>query len=167
MATTVFELLGAGAVAVVGVHHSAKSAANKQRTLENALRGSGDLGAMSDAVYSLTVQDAESLQVKVECVKARDFEPVAPFEIQGRPFITDTQDFGLLAKIDEPRYARQEQQRQAKFLEAIQEDPHATYPELQERLGIPSMKAVQRLAKVLGWQKRRDLPWQKASETVN
>jgi 5S rRNA maturation endonuclease (ribonuclease M5) len=60
MATTVFELLGAGAAAVVGVHHSAKSAANKARTLENALRGSGDLGAMSDAVYSLTVQDAET-----------------------------------------------------------------------------------------------------------
>ncbi len=90
MATTIFELLGAGAKAVVGVHHSPKGAAKQEPDLENTLRGSGDLGAMADAVYNLKSEDHQRALVRVKNVKARDFEPVPPFEIQGRPFINET-----------------------------------------------------------------------------
>ena len=166
MATTIFELLGAGAKAVVGVHHSPKGAANEEADLENTLRGSGDLGAMADAVYNLKVENHEFAHIRVKNVKARDFEPVPPFEIQGRPFINETQDFGLLENIQEPVFTKRDQERRDKFVEAINANPNATYAEVQRQLGISSMKAVQRLAEVSGWQKKRDSPWQKAFQTI-
>jgi|SRR5579883_870463 len=95
LANSIFALLRAGSPAVIGLHHRPKNVAESM-TLENVLRGTGDLGAMCDAVYGLETKDAESTRLLVKCVKPRDFEPVKPFEIQGRPHIDETGDFTLL-----------------------------------------------------------------------
>ena len=75
-------------------------------TLENTLRGSGDLGAMCDAVYALKVTDKQTLQVQVENVKARDFEPVPLFLYKADRSSTTSKDFGLLASIEEPVFKK-------------------------------------------------------------
>src|SRR5262249_10297091 len=72
LATGCFSLLHAGARAIVCNHHSPKDSAGKPVTLENVLRGTGDFGAMADAVYGLRCTDMESLTIDVQCVKPRD-----------------------------------------------------------------------------------------------
>jgi putative DNA primase/helicase len=96
LANGMFGLLTAGARGIIAIHHSAKSSAKELMTLENVLRGSGDLGALSDAVYGLRCRDKEKLEVLVQCVKARDFQPVKPFFLQGRPYIDQTGDLAML-----------------------------------------------------------------------
>ena len=54
LGTAIGELLKAGAIAVVGLHHSAKGTREHEELfLETALRGSGDIGAMADCVWSI------------------------------------------------------------------------------------------------------------------
>jgi hypothetical protein len=96
LANDIFALLRAGSPAVIGLHHSPKDSSGHSMTLENVLRGTGDLGAMCDAVYGLQTKDADETRLLVKCVKPRDFEPVKPFEIQGRPYIDEAGDFALL-----------------------------------------------------------------------
>jgi hypothetical protein len=160
MGNTIFNLMNAGAKAVVCVHHSAKSAANKDASLENSLRGSGDLGAMADAVYSLKVVDPAALRVRVENVKARDFEPRPAFEILGRPCIDDEGDFGLVAHIEEPQYSKQDGDKGKRFLDAITANPNASYADL-EKLGIAVKSKLNRMAAKLGWRKVAGQPWVK------
>ncbi|HEV2715246.1 MAG TPA: hypothetical protein VGU64_08260, partial [Terriglobales bacterium] len=84
------------------MHHRKKNALQEETSLENALRGSGDFGAMSDCVWAVEHARkrkgkkwdeeymAESKQLTrlfLECVKPRDMEPADPFTIQGRPHI--------------------------------------------------------------------------------
>lgn len=99
LARLIFELLGHGAQAVVPLHHSPKSLTGQgagEPTLENTLRGTGDLGAMADAVYCVRSTDVRNFRATVYCVKARDFEPSEEFEIQGRPFIDTIGDIKLI-----------------------------------------------------------------------
>jgi len=112
LADALFCLIKNGARAVVGLHHSPKGTAKAEDlTLENVLRGTGDLGAMCDAVWGLQhdrgkqangnsdeyVEESRNLtRLLVKCVKPRDFEPVDAFRIQGRPYIDETGDFALL-----------------------------------------------------------------------
>jgi hypothetical protein len=49
----VLNLMAAGAVAVVLVHHATKASQQEAMTLENMLRGTSDLAAMSDTVYGI------------------------------------------------------------------------------------------------------------------
>jgi len=94
LAENIFLLLGQGARAVIGLHHSPKSFERADcMTLENILRGSGDIGAMLGAAYGVRMVDREKSLLHIECVKPRDFEPVAPFQIQGRPYIDQSGDF--------------------------------------------------------------------------
>jgi 5S rRNA maturation endonuclease (ribonuclease M5) len=158
MAGAVFNLLAAGAQAVVGVHHAPKDVAKKDMTLENTLRGSGDLGAMCDSVYALKILDKQTLRVQVENVKARDFEPVPMFSIQGRPFINETQNFGLLASIEEPVFQKKENENKNRFLKAIEAQPYATFTELEDILDM-SRRSIQRLAAGCGWEKNRLERW--------
>src|SRR5208283_2234034 len=104
LAETIFALLKAGAKAVVCAHHSTK-AASSNVTLESCLRGSGDIAAMADAVYYLQVTDQPALKVKIQNLKARDFEALPPFEVVGRPFINEIGDFNPSEGISEPHYA--------------------------------------------------------------
>jgi hypothetical protein len=96
LASDIFALLGAGAREVVGAHHSAKAFGKETAiTLENVLRGSGDVGAMVVSCYGIKQIDAMQNVIHVECVKARDFQPGEPFQIQGRPHIDERGDFRM------------------------------------------------------------------------
>jgi len=96
LATDIFALLGAGARCVVGAHHSAKTFGKESViSLENVLRGSGDVGAMVTTCYGLKQIDAMQNVIHVECVKSRDFQPVEPFQILGRPCIDEQGSFQI------------------------------------------------------------------------
>jgi hypothetical protein len=90
-AETLFNLLKAGARTVTGAHHSPKSfSKDMYMSLENVLRGSGDIGAMLVTAWGLRQIDAASNQIFVQNVKPRDFQPCDPFIIQGRPSLDET-----------------------------------------------------------------------------
>jgi hypothetical protein len=74
---------------VLFLHHSPKATKEAaELTLENALRGTGDFGAMADFVYAfrrdekLFAQGEGPEEIEVVCVKPRDFEPPLPFRLQ-------------------------------------------------------------------------------------
>jgi hypothetical protein len=103
-AETLFALLKAGARTVTGAHHSPKGFENREAiTLDNALRGSGDIGAMLSSAWAVQRTDEKLTKIYVKNVKPRDFEPCAPFEIQGRPTIDSEGGFHMVA---EPGTAR-------------------------------------------------------------
>ena len=64
-------------------------------TLENILRGSGDVGAMLSTCWAVRQIDANKNRIFIQNVKARDFLPCEPFIIQGRPSIDETGYFEL------------------------------------------------------------------------
>jgi hypothetical protein len=95
-ADTLFGLQRAGARTICGAHHSPKSFGKDSfMTLENVLRGSGDIGAMLATCWGLSQIDAASNRIFVQNVKARDFSACEPFIIQGRPAIDQTGYFEL------------------------------------------------------------------------
>jgi hypothetical protein len=137
-----FNLLSLGAEAIIAIHHSPKSSANStDATLENTLRGTGDLGAVADAVYSLRCEDQKNLSILVQCVKPRDFEPPLPFHIQGRPYINDLGDFAVIEPVSE----------EEKLARALVDNPSASLRELAGMTGI-SKSNVTAAAARLGWK---------------
>jgi DnaB-like helicase N terminal domain/AAA domain len=95
-ADDLFGLQRAGARTITGAHHSPKSFGKDNfMTLENVLRGSGDIGAMLATCWGLSQVDAASNRIFVQNCKARDFQPCEPFIIQGRPSIDQTGYFEL------------------------------------------------------------------------
>lgn len=95
-ADALFGLQRAGARTITGAHHSPKSFGKDSfMTLENVLRGSGDIGAMLATCWGLSQVDAASNRIFVQNVKARDFSACEPFIIQGRPSIDETGYFEL------------------------------------------------------------------------
>lgn len=94
-----FRLLQVGAKSICGCHHSPKSFESADfPTLENVLRGSGDMGAMVSTCWAIRQVDSELNKVYVANVKGRDFQPCAPFIIQGRPFLDDCGRFEMVAE---------------------------------------------------------------------
>jgi hypothetical protein len=90
LAEAVFQLLQAGARTVIAAHHSPKNFEGASyMSLENVLRGSGDIGAMAATVWGVRMLDAVQTKVQVENVKPRDFTPPPPFQLQGRPYIDE------------------------------------------------------------------------------
>lgn len=97
-ADLLFNLQGAGARTIVGAHHSPKAFETREMiTLENALRGSGDVGAMLATCWAVKQINAEANRLFVKNVKARDFDSCKPFEIEGRPWIDQTGAFKMTA----------------------------------------------------------------------
>jgi len=97
-AKMLFNLQAVGARSIAGAHHSPKGFENRESiTLDNTLRGSGDIGAMLATCWAVRQTDAASNRIFMKCVKARDFEPCQPFEVQGRPFIEETGAFKMVA----------------------------------------------------------------------
>ena len=95
-ARNLFSLLKAGARTVTGLHHSPKSfERDNYMSLENVLRGSGDIGAMLAACWGIFQIDKASNRLFIENVKARDFQPCDPFVIEGRPHIDLTGSFKM------------------------------------------------------------------------
>lgn len=71
-------------------------------TLENILRGSGDIGAMLATCWGICQIEAAQNRIYVQNVKARDFLPCEPFIIQGRLSIDQS---GYFALTDPPGFA--------------------------------------------------------------
>ncbi len=82
----IFALLRDGAESVVMLHHSPKDSGDTM-TLENAMRGSGDMGAFLACCWGTRLQDATKPYESpsyLENLKQRDFES-KPFEVTGSP----------------------------------------------------------------------------------
>jgi Bifunctional DNA primase/polymerase, N-terminal/AAA domain/Primase C terminal 1 (PriCT-1) len=87
-AEDVFRLMKDGAVSVLLLHHSAKGTKESaELSLENAMRGSGELGAFVASCWATRLQDpAEPYRSAsyLKNVKQRDFES-KPFEVTSGP----------------------------------------------------------------------------------
>jgi hypothetical protein len=98
-ANTLFKLQAAGARTITGAHHAPK---NYERfdsmTLENTLRGSGDIGAMLATCWAVKQTDKATNRLYIRNVKPRDFEPCEPFAIEGRPHIDQQGQFLMVAQ---------------------------------------------------------------------
>ena len=95
---SVIGLLINGARAVILLQHSPKGFAKEDfMTLENVLRGSGDIGAMLGASYGVKVIDRDQGLVHVECIKPRDFEGPKPFQI-ALAYSDDPGDFIMIGR---------------------------------------------------------------------
>ena len=87
-AETLFQLLQVGARCVVGAHHSPKGFESQDfMTLENILRGSGDIGAMLSTAWGVRQIDPARNQLYIQNIKPRDFQPCEPFILEGRPHL--------------------------------------------------------------------------------
>ena len=99
LAKDIFALIRAGAKAVVAAHHAPKNFSKESvMTLENMLRGTGDIGAMVATAWGIKQLDAGKNIIHIENLKARDFEPSGPFQIIGRPYINEEGDFRIHKK---------------------------------------------------------------------
>ena len=94
---TLFRLLHAGARSITGAHHAPKGFEGQSfMTLENILRGSGDIGAMLSTAWGVRQVDAAGTVLYVQNVKPRDFQPCAPFILEGRPHLDNTGHFRMI-----------------------------------------------------------------------
>jgi hypothetical protein len=97
-ADTLFRLLNAGARSITGAHHAPKGFEGQDHmTLENILRGSGDLGAMVCTCWGVRQIDASRNRLYVQNVKPRDFQPCESFILEGRPHLDTTGQFKMIA----------------------------------------------------------------------
>lgn len=98
-AKNLFAVLSAGARTVTGLHHSPKSFVDAPvMTLENALRGTNELGAMLSTAWGTKRVSEKTVQLYIQNIKPRDFEPVRAFILEGRPHIDQTGDFQMIAR---------------------------------------------------------------------
>ncbi len=111
LAKRIFDLLNAGARSVVGAAHSPKYSRTPFMTLENTLRGSGDIGAVISTAFGVKQLDSRQNIIQVEAIKARDFEPSPAFQIIGRPYITNEHDFRMHKQPGECRSLTEEKNR--------------------------------------------------------
>jgi AAA domain/Domain of unknown function (DUF3854) len=96
LADGMFHLLQSGARTIIAAHHSPKSFEKAEyMSLENVLRGTGDIGAMLSTAWGVRMLNPVQTQVHVQNIKARDFEPIPPFQIAGRPFIDQGKGFQM------------------------------------------------------------------------
>jgi hypothetical protein len=96
---TLFRLLHAGARSITGAHHAPKGfEGHDYMTLENILRGSGDIGAMLCTAWGVRQIDAARNQLYVQNVKPRDFQPCESFVLEARPHLDKTGHFLMIHK---------------------------------------------------------------------
>jgi Bifunctional DNA primase/polymerase, N-terminal/AAA domain len=97
---TLLKMVGGEALLAAGAHHAPKSLTSAAGlTLENVLRGSGEIGAVLDTCWGLWQLDDQTNRVYVKNCKAREFEAPRSFEIEGRPHLDET---GLFKVVVEP-----------------------------------------------------------------
>lgn len=96
-ADTLFRLLTAGAITITAAHHAPKSFEKDERmSLQNILRGSGDIGAMLCACWGVRQVDRDINRLYVENVKPRDFGACGAFLLEGRPHLDETGQFKMV-----------------------------------------------------------------------
>lgn len=162
LAASVFGLLNFGAQAVQCLHHSPKAKGkDSDMTLENMLRGTGDFGAMADAVWGLENQKRKKgkswdcefneeskdlTRLVMKCVKPRDFEPAEEMVIQGRPSIDDHGDFDVISQAgaDKPESDTKTKDRDAIMLKMIQDDPTVSGRSICKETGWDAQKLCMR-----------------------
>lgn len=178
LGASIMNLIRHGAGAVICMHHRKKDAGNEDLSLENALRGSGDFGAMADCVWAVenarrkvknawdAAYAAESKQLTrlyLECVKPRDMEPVDPFVIQGRPCIDQKGDFVVLATGTESESEPpQPKDGDSKVVEFIKANPQAGIRQIMRVTGYGHEK-VKRIAEAAHFTQVNG-QWQKQPE---
>jgi hypothetical protein len=107
-ANTLFRLLSIGARSITGAHHAPKGFEGQDyMTLENILRGSGDIGAMLSTAWGVRQVDPDRNALYVQNVKPRDFQPCLPFLLEGRPHLDNTGRFLMTHKPGEARELRE------------------------------------------------------------
>jgi hypothetical protein len=94
-----FSLMKQGAASVLVLFHSPKGTKDaSELTLENALRGSGDLGAFVSSCWATRLQDPDNDEWKspsyMKNVKQRDFK--------SKPFEVTSDELGRLHIVDKP-----------------------------------------------------------------
>jgi hypothetical protein len=162
LARDIIELRAAGAVSVIGLHHATKATANEEITLENALRGTGDIAALCDSVYAIKRDELlfdsgnGPTEIAVKCVKDRDIKnPPKPFRIAARykkedgtlaSYIDETGDFHVVET------AAVIAELETKFIKIINSDKTISRGDLAKDLGL-SEYALRNLAKKLGWKR--------------
>lgn len=154
LAQDVFNLQAAGAAALILIHHSPKAAVEKDvMTLENVLRGSGDIGAMLNNVYGVRRMDERTSLIHIERVKGRDMdEYLPPFQVEGRPWIDDEGDFRLTKKPGECGSLKQEKLNKSgdddlreRAWRLKQEVKDISAREAAKRLGVGSHNTITKL----------------------
>jgi AAA domain/CHC2 zinc finger/Toprim domain len=183
MEQAVRTLREAGAIAVLLLHHSPKSAANEKKfipTLENTFRGTGDIGALFDVAYNVRLDRAlekatRVTQVTVTCVKGRDLDSAQPFNLglkgvdqegQVFSFLERNGDLAWIAEADpmpvpKPKKPEGKGLEEA-FVDAVTTNRKASYSEVAEILDI-SKPSAQKIAIRLGWSKPDGI-WVKEAE---
>jgi 5S rRNA maturation endonuclease (ribonuclease M5) len=143
-------LLRAGARTVVPLFHSAKDFGKQSvMTLENMIRGSGELGAILATAWGIKQIEAKANVIHIQNVKPRDFEPCGPFQLIGRPNIEREGDFAMLKRPEECGPLQDEQpdiltksnvQKKefksaniALYTEWTEHDPGLSYKEIREK----------------------------------
>jgi hypothetical protein len=97
-ANSLFALLSAGARTITGAHHAPKSfGQHDHMTLENVLRGSGDLGAAVCTAWGLRQIDTATNRIFIQNVKSRDFQAPEPFLVEARPHLEANGRFQMIA----------------------------------------------------------------------
>lgn len=161
LAEMTFNLMRIGAGAVVAAHHAPKSitAANdkgryvtKDMTLENMLRGSGDIGAMSDSAIGFRHADSEDdsgylkeskdlTRIYVHPLKPREGISPDDFIIQGRPYLDTFGDFRVLTEAEES--SADLLKRAARLLEE-QKELRTSKRQLGQALGVGGNRLLDR-----------------------
>ena len=176
LAKAVFRLLHIGAQAVVCLHHRPKAGAQEELTLENTLRGTGDLGAICDVVWGLQYEKGNSEQyakesrqfvrLQMRCVKARDFSTPEDSRIQLFPFVEDIGDFAALDGDAETTQKERKQSQAEKLDAAIAQNPSISCLALQSAIGI-SRNRMKKFAAECGWiQNAETNTWEKSSNEL-
>lgn len=159
-----------GAVSVVALHHATKAMREKGMSLETVLRGTGDIAAFPDAVYGLLRDEAlynkgnGPIELDVECVKPRDFDPPLPFRIAAkrktdRNFIGEAR--GIESVIDVTGdftivyQSIADREMGAQLVGIIEADPEITIKEIHQQTHISEWEIRKNLRK-LGWTKPKD-----------
>jgi hypothetical protein len=165
------EMRLAGARGVMALHHSPKSSQNEEMTLENVLRGSGDIGAQADAVWGIrrdnTLFDngAGPGEIDVACVKPRDFTPPAPFRLAMSyvdshgvvvSYFDTTGDFKVLQE------ATQQKDIAERFIKFIKEYPQASMKEVSDELNV-KVCHIRKLAKDQKYHKPKGGDWTRSA----
>ena len=146
-----FNLINHGAQAIIFMQHRSKGSKKEALSLENALRGTTDFGAMADCVWAIEhakapesykgnkdsyAKESENLtRLYLECVKPRDMDPADPFVIQGRPYIDEKGDFVVLTDKEEPANLSSDD-KAAMVAKMIDKDPTIGILKIGRALGI-------------------------------
>jgi hypothetical protein len=174
LADSIVTLRQAGAVCVIGIHHATKASAGEKPSLETTLRGTGDLGAMCDAVYHVGQDELDgTVTMKVSCVKPRDFTPPEPFRLIAKKkengvviSVIDTDgDFEMVDYLNE--YRKEIDEHNNALAQAIVENPSITVEGLADRIKVDKNK-ISGLVKSLGWEKvNKRARWTRIADDSN